>query len=83
MDDSEKRGCSGLAHQQDDPGSKYLYEDGFPAGNARFQPVEDCLSEAKSSSEFPCILVPVQSLCHSELSGLKPWMSLVKTEALS
>jgi predicted molibdopterin-dependent oxidoreductase YjgC len=49
----------------DDPGRKYLYEDGFPAGNARFQPVEDCLSEAKSSSEFPCILVPVQSLCHS------------------
>jgi formate dehydrogenase alpha subunit len=48
-----------------DSGSKYLYEDGFPAGNAEFKPVEDCLSEAKSSSEFPFILVPVQSLCHS------------------
>ena len=48
-----------------DPGSTFLYEEGFPAGNARFQPVEDLLSEAKGSSEFPFMLVTVQSLCHS------------------
>ena len=65
MDGSVKKGCSGLACSADDPGSKYLYEDGFPAGNARFQPVEDRLSEVKSSSEFPFMLVTVQSLCHS------------------
>ena len=49
----------------DDPGSKYLYGDGFPAGNATFQPVEDRLSDVQGSSEFPFTLVTVQSLCHS------------------
>jgi predicted molibdopterin-dependent oxidoreductase YjgC len=48
-----------------DPGSRFLYEDGFPAGSAAFKPVEDPLSDDKSSSDFPYTLVTVQSLCHS------------------
>jgi formate dehydrogenase alpha subunit len=48
-----------------DPGSRFLYEDGFPAGRAVFKPVEDRLSGDKNSSDFPYTLVTVQSLCHS------------------
>jgi formate dehydrogenase alpha subunit len=48
-----------------DPGSRFLYEDGFPAGRASFKPVEDRFSEDQGSSDFPYRLVTVQSLCHS------------------
>jgi formate dehydrogenase alpha subunit len=54
-----------------DPGSRFLYEDGFPAGSATFKPVEDHLSEDKSTSEFPYTLVTVQSLCHSGSFSLR------------
>ena len=48
-----------------DPGSRFLYEDGFPSGKVALKPVQDRFSDDKSSSDFPYTLVTVQSLCHS------------------
>ena len=47
------------------PGSRFLYHDGFPSGGARLKPVESSLSEGEMSTEYPYLLVTVQSLCHS------------------
>ena len=50
---------------ENDTGTRFLYEDGFPAGNARLRPVEDCISADEGNAEFPYMLVTIQSLCHS------------------
>jgi predicted molibdopterin-dependent oxidoreductase YjgC len=48
-----------------DSGSAFLYHDGFPLGKASLKPVESSLSEDKLTTEYPFLLVTVQSLCHS------------------
>ena len=48
----------------EDPGSKMLYEDGFPIGKAKLIPVEyEPLGD--SEKEFPMVLITVHSLFHS------------------
>lgn len=54
-----------------EPGSRFLYEDGFPLGRAAFKPVEDRLSGDQGNSDFPYTLVTVQSLCHSGSFSLR------------
>ena len=48
-----------------DAGSGFLYHDGFPSDTITLQPVKTSLSEDEMSTEYPYVLVTVQSLCHS------------------
>jgi predicted molibdopterin-dependent oxidoreductase YjgC len=55
----------------EDPGSRLLYEDGFPMGKAKLLPVEyNPLGNGKGK-EFPLVLVTVQSLFHSGSFSLR------------
>ena len=55
----------------EDPGSRLLYEDGFPMGKAKLLPVEYNPIGNGKENEFPMLLVTVQSLFHSGSFSLR------------
>jgi len=55
----------------EDPGSKLLYEDGFPNGKAKLLPVDCEPLRGNREKEFPMVLITIHSLFHSGSFSLR------------